>query len=470
MQQGSRQLVVSLIVACAMFMQNLDSTIIATALPAIGNSLGESPLRLNVAITCYLLSLAVFIPISGWTADRFGARRVFTGAIIVFTLGSIACGFAQSLGMLVLARIVQGMGGAMMVPVGRLVLLRTVPKSELVRAMSYVSVPALIGPVIGPPLGGFIVTYASWHWIFFINIPIGMLGVLLVNLFVENMREATVRPFDLPGFVLTAIGLASMAFGFETIGRGALPMIANIGLLAGGALCLVLYVRHARRVDHPIIDLALMRIPTYAMATTGGFLFRMGLGALPFLMPLMLQVGFGLDALSSGLITFASAAGAMSNKAVVAPIIRAFGFRTVLIANTMVSSAFLFGYSFFRPATPHYVIFLALLAGGFFRSLQMTSLNTLSYADVPAGMLSRATSLTSMAQQLSQSVGVGTGALILYVMLGTHGSAVSSAADFSVALAVVAGISLLSVPFFLRMSPDAGAEVSGRAAPRVSAD
>jgi len=196
----------------------------------------------------------------------------------------------------------------------------------------------------------------------------------------------------------------------------------------------------------------------------------MGLGALPFLMPLMLQVGFGLDALSSGLITFASAAGAMSNKAVVAPIIRALGFRTVLIVNTAVSSAFLFGYSFFRPTTPHYVIFLALLAGGFFRSLQMTSLNTLSYADVPPGMLSRATSLTSMAQQLSQSVGVGTGALILYVMLSTHGSAVSSAADFSVALAMVAGISLLSVPFFLRMSPDAGAAVSGRAAPRVSAD
>jgi EmrB/QacA subfamily drug resistance transporter len=470
MQPRSNQLIISLIVACAMFMQSLDSTIIATALPAIGDALGENPLRLNVAITCYLLSLAVFIPISGWTADRFGARRVFSAAIVVFTLGSIGCGLANSLPMLVLARIVQGMGGAMMVPVGRLVLLRTVPKSELVRAMSYVSVPALIGPVIGPPLGGLIVTYGSWRWIFFINIPIGALGVLLVNLFIENMRDATRRPFDLPGFALTGVGLASLAFGFETMGRGALPAVANVGLLAVGALCLILYVRHARRVEHPIIDLALMRIPTYAMATTGGFLFRMGLGALPFLMPLMLQVGFGLDALSSGLITFASAAGAMSNKAVVAPIIRAFGFRTVLIANTVISSAFLFGYSFFQPTTPHLVIFLALLAGGFFRSLQMTSINTLSYADVPARMLSRATSLTSMAQQLSQSVGVGTGALLLYWMLAMHGTAVSSAADFSFALAVVAGISLLSVPFFLRMSPDAGAEVSGRAVPKVSAD
>src|ERR1700738_1907388 len=197
MTPRTRQLVISLIVACAMFMQNLDSTIIATALPAIGNSLGENPLRPNVAITCYLLSLAVFIPISGWTADRFGARRVFSAAIVVFTLGSIGCGLANSLPLLVLARIVQGMGGAMMVPVGRLVLLRTVPKSELVRAMSYVSVPALIGPVIGPPLGGLIVTYGSWRWIFFINIPIGVLGVLLVNLFVRNLPESAPRPFDL---------------------------------------------------------------------------------------------------------------------------------------------------------------------------------------------------------------------------------------------------------------------------------
>src|SRR5713226_7378669 len=326
---GSRPILVPLVVACAMFMQNLDSTVIATALPTIARSLDESPLRLNVAITCYLLSLAVFIPISGWTADRFGARRVFSAAIVVFTLGSIGCGMANSLGALVIARIVQGMGGAMMVPVGRLVLLKTVPRSELVRAMSYVSVPALVGPVIGPPLGGFIVTYGSWPWIFFINIPIGVIGVVLVRLFIENIREAAVRPFDLRGFMLTGIGLASLAFGFEMMGRGELPLTVILGLLTLGALCLTLYVRHARRVDHPIIDLALMRIPTYRMTTIGGFIFRMGLGALPFLMPLMLQVGFGLDPLTSGLITFASAAGAMSNKLLVSAIIRTFGFRRV---------------------------------------------------------------------------------------------------------------------------------------------
>src|SRR3954452_21452186 len=402
---GSRPFLAPLIVACAMFMQNLDSTIIATALPTIAQSLGETPLRLNVAITCYLLSLllslAVFVPISGWTADRFGARRVFTAAIVVFTIGSIACGFAQTLGMLVAARIVQGVGGAMMVPVGRLILLKSFPKTDLVRAMSYVSVPALIGPMMGPPLGGFIVTYASWRWIFFINIPIGVLGVLLVNLFIGNLRETTVRPFDLSGFVLTGVGLASAMFAFETIGRGEVPIFVTLGLLALGAVCLAAYFRHARRVDHPIVDLALMRIPTYAMTTTGGFLFRMGMGALPFLMPLRLQVGFGLSALKSGSLTFASAVGAMTMKVSVQPIIRTFGFRRVLIANTVVCSAFLFSYSFFGPTTPHTIVFLALLAGGFFRSLQMTSINTLTYADVPSNLLSRATSLTSMAQQLS---------------------------------------------------------------------
>jgi EmrB/QacA subfamily drug resistance transporter len=457
-----QQILVPLVVACAMFMQNLDSTVIATALPTIAHSLGESPLRLNVAITCYLLSLAVFIPISGWTADRFGARRVFSAAIVVFTLGSIGCGCADSLAALVIARIVQGMGGAMMVPVGRLVLLRTVPKSDLVRAMSYVSVPALIGPVMGPPLGGFIVTYASWRWIFFINIPIGVLGIVLVNLLVANLKETGRRPFDYRGFALTGIGLSTLAFGFENVGRGALSLAAVVGLLLIGAGCTLLYVRHASRVSHPIIDLALLKIPTYASATIGGFLFRMGLGALPFLLPLMLQVGFGLDPLSSGLLTFASAAGAMTMKMTAARIIRTLGFRSVLVGNAVISAAFLFGYALFRPTTPHLVIFLALLAGGFFRSLQMTSINTLSYADVPSAMLSRATSLTSMAQQLSQTVGVATGALFLQLVLALRDGAALTAPDFYPAFVGVAIISLLSVPFFLRMAPDAGAEVSGR--------
>lgn len=450
------------VVACAMFMQSLDSTVIATALPTIAHSLGESPLRLNVAITCYLLSLAVFIPVSGWTADRFGARRVFSLAIVVFTLGSIACGVAGSLPALVAARILQGMGGALMVPVGRLVLLRTVPKSELVRAMSFVSVPALIGPITGPLLGGFIVTYASWRWIFFINIPIGVLGIVLVNFLVGDLKETGRRPLDRSGFLLTGIGLASLAFGFENVGRGALPNSIVLGLLAVGAASLGLYVRHARRVDHPIIDLKLFDIPTYAMASIGGFLFRTGLGALPFLLPLMLQVGFGLNALHSGMLTFASAAGAMLMKTSAVRILRTFGFRRVLVGDAVVSAGFLFGYSLFRPDTPHLVIFAALLIGGFFRSLQMTSINTLSYADVPPAMLSRATSLTSMAQQLSQTAGVAVAALMLHIVLTLRGGASLAAGDFYPVFVGVAMISLLSVPFFLKMSADAGAEVSGR--------
>ena len=461
-ESAPRPILVPLVVACAMFMQNLDSTVIATALPTIARALDESPLTLNVAITCYLLSLAVFIPISGWTADRFGARRVFSAAIVVFTLGSIGCGMANSLAALVAARIVQGMGGALMVPVGRLVLLRTVEKSDLVRAMSYVSVPALIGPVMGPPLGGFIVTYWSWRWIFFINIPIGILGIILVNLLIGDLKEGGRRPFDFGGFALTGVGLATLAFGLENVARGALPTILVVALLTVGAACTMLYVRHARRVAHPIIDLALFQIPTYAAASIGGFLFRMGLGALPFLLPLMLQVGFGLDPLSSGLLTFASAAGAMTMKMTAARIIRTLGFRIVLVGDAVISALFLFSYSLFRPTTPHLVIFLALLAGGFFRSLQMTSINTLSYADVPPAMLSRATSLTSMAQQLSQTVGVATGALLLQVVLALRGGGALTAADFYPAFVGVAMISLLSVPFFFKMSPDAGAEVSGR--------
>jgi EmrB/QacA subfamily drug resistance transporter len=467
-----RRSVVPLIVACALFMENLDSTVIATALPSIAQSLGEDPLRLNLAITSYLLSLAVFIPLSGWIADRYGARPVFRAAILTFTVGSACCGLAQSLPALVAARILQGLGGAMMVPVGRLVMLRTVPKSELVRAMSYLTVPALLGPVLGPPVGGFIVTYSSWRWIFYINLPIGLIGIVLATLFIEDVREPAVRPLDLRGFILAGIGLSGLMFGFETAGRGVLSLPLVAAMIGGGAVALALYGFHARLSTAPIIDLSLLRIPTFAAAVTGGSLFRVGVGALPFLLPLLLQLVFGLSAFNSGLLTFASAAGAMTMKMTAAPIIRAFGFRRVLIGNAVISSAFIMSYSLFSPATPHWLILVGLLAGGFFRSLEFTSINTLAYADVSAELMSRATSFQSMAQQLSVSIGVGIGALLLHLMMLLRGGETLATADFTAAFLAVGIISISSVLFFLSLAREAGAEVSGHGirAPHGSAE
>jgi len=456
-----RRVLVPLIVACALFMENLDSTVIATALPSIARSFGEDPLRLNLAITSYLLSLAVFIPLSGWVADRYGARSVFRAAIVTFALGSAFCGLAESLPQFVAARILQGVGGAMMVPVGRLVMLRTVPKSELVRAMSYLTVPALIGPVLGPPLGGFIVTYSSWRWIFYINLPIAVLGILLATLFIENIKEPGDWPLDLRGFILAGLGLAGLMFGFETAGRDVLPWPTVVALLVAGALSIALYVLHARVRSYPIIDLKLLRIPTFAAAMVGGSLFRIGIGALPFLLPLMLQLGFGLSPLASGLLTFTSAAGAMTMKMTAAPIIRTLGFRKVLLGNAVVSSLFALSYSFFTPDTPHWLIVLALLAGGFFRSLQFTSTNTLIFADVPPSLMSRATSFQSMMQQLSVSIGVGTGAMLLHVTLLFRGKPTLGPGDFTTAFIAVALISLSSILVYLPLAREAGAEVSG---------
>jgi EmrB/QacA subfamily drug resistance transporter len=465
----SRQTIVPLIVACALFMQNVDSTVIATALPPIAAALHEDPLRLNLAITSYLLSLAIFIPLSGWTADRFGSRTVFRAAILVFTLGSVCCGVAMNLWELVLARIVQGMGGAMMVPVGRLVLLRAVPKSELVRAMSMLTVPALLGPIMGPPLGGLIVTYASWRWIFFINVPFGFLGFLLVGRFIAEVREETAVPLDLRGFALAGFGLAAVMYGFEMAGRGMLGPEFATALLLGGTLLLALYAVHARTTAAPIIDLGLMRIASFRGSIIGSGVFRIGIEGLPFLMPMLLQLGFGLSPLHSGLLSFATYAGAMTMKASATPIIRALGFRTVLVGNAVICSLFMLSYSLFRPSTPHFAIFLTLLAGGFFRSLQVTSTNTLVFADVPPALMSRATSFASMAQQLWMSLGVGVSALLLHIVQGVKGGPLG-AGDFTPVFVINAAITLAALAVFARFPEDVGSELSGhRTAVRTAA-
>ena len=343
---------VPLIVAVALFMENMDATIIATSLPAIAADIGANPLALKLAITSYLLSLAVFIPASGWTADRFGARTVFRAAIAIFVIGSIGCAFANSLAGFVVARIVQGMGGAMMTPVGRLVLVRSIDKRKLVDAMAWVTMPALVGPIIGPPVGGFITTYATWHWIFLINVPIGLIGIVLATRYIEDVRVEGLERFDLVGVVLAGAGVAGLAFGLSVAGLGLVPPALVVSLIVTGAVFMAAYVVHARNTPAPVLDFSLARIPTFRANVVGGSLFRMAIGALSFLLPLMLQLGFDYTPLESGLVTFTAAVGAFSMKTFAARIIRRFGFRRVLIYNALLSAAFTGACALFKPSTP----------------------------------------------------------------------------------------------------------------------
>jgi len=450
-----------LIVACALFMENTDSTVIATSLPVIAKSLGEDPIALKLALTSYLVSLAVFIPISGWMADRFGARTIFRSALCVFMLGSILCAVSNSLGAFVGARFIQGMGGAMMVPVGRLVILRSVSKSEIVGALAYLTIPALVGPVVGPPLGGFITTYFDWRWIFFINIPIGMIGIVLASLFFEDIREEDVPPLDIRGFLLSSFGFASLMLGLNTGGRHLVPEAVSYACVLGGAGALLAYWFHAQRVPYPVLNLSLFRIPTFRIGVLGGSIFRTGIGAIPFLLPLMLQLGFGLDALQSGLITFVSAAGALIMKTLAKTILARFGFRRVLTFNAVVGAAFLAASGLFTPTTPHAIMLSVLLVGGCFRSLQFTGINALSYADVSNREMSSATSLSSVAQQLSLSIGVTIGAFALETTHMLRGGKALAAGDFWPAFLLVGLVSASSALWMMQLDPNAGAEVSG---------
>jgi EmrB/QacA subfamily drug resistance transporter len=466
----SRERLVPLIVAVALFMENMDSTVIATSLPAIAADIGSRPLELKLAITSYLLALAIFIPASGWMADRFGARNVFRTAIAVFLIGSIGCALSHSLWHFVVARFLQGTGGAMMSPVGRLVLIRTVGKRKLIGAMALLTMPALIGPMVGPALGGFITTYASWHWIFLINIPIGLLGIALASLFFEDLRAETSDPFDLLGLVLIGVGVGGLAFGLTVMGIKLVPASVTIALVAGGALAAIAYVVRARGMAAPVIDLTLFRLATFRAGVVGGFIFRIGAGALPFLLPLLMQLGFGMTPFQSGLVTLSTAVGAMMMKSAVPPILRRAGFRNVLTWNALIAAVMLSACAAFTHATPVPVMIAVLLAGGFFRSLQFTSVNAIAYAEVDPARMSRATSLVAVAQQLSQSVGVAVGALAVETVLSLKGQTTLRAEDFPPAFLLVGLVSASSILLFARMPADAGAEMADRKATAARPD
>jgi EmrB/QacA subfamily drug resistance transporter len=458
-------LTLPLIVACALFMENLDGTIISTSLPVIATDLAENPIALKLALTAYLVSLAVFIPISGWMADRYGSRTVFRSAIAVFVLGSLACGFSSSLAGFVAARFVQGMGGAMMVPVGRLVLLKSVEKRELVKVLSYLTMPALLGPILGPPLGGFISTYWHWRWIFFINVPIGLVGWLLAGRYVPEIVEEVRRPLDWVGFVLSGFGLSALTLGAATFGQHLLAPLGSGLCIVSGTVSIVLYVRHARRLTRegrfPVLDFRFLKVKTYFAGVVGGSLFRIGVGATPFLLPLMLQLGFGYSALQSGMLTCSSAAAAMFMKTLATRILKRFGFRTVMSANALIASLTIGGYGVFSQTTPIALMLGTLLFGGFFRSLQFTSLNALSYADVDRRDMGSASGLVNVAQQISLSTGVTLGAAALEAFAFASGRSSTETIDFRVAFAVVGLVSASSFFLMRRLPANAGGEVSG---------
>src|SRR4051812_34467378 len=452
---------IALIVGAAMFMEQLDGTVLATALPSMARELGVSAPSLSIALTSYLISLAVFIPVSGRIADRFGARTVFRSAIVIFLLGSISCANAPNVTFLVVARFFEGIGGALMMPVGRLVLMRNVEKRDLIQATSWVLIPAVVGPILGPPVGGFIITYLhSWRWIFYINVPIGLIGIVLVSLFITNTRGEGPKNTDYKGILLSSLSLALLLFGLElTSHSGELP--SALMLLASGGLLGIPYVPHAPHAEDPILDIALMRIPTFAASLIAGAFTRLTQGAHPYLLPLMMQLGFGFSAAQSGLMTLATALGSIAAKPVAPTLLRRFGFRDTLVVNGFFASSGYMICGLFRPGWPLPVMFALMVMSGFFMSIQFTGFNTIAYDEVSQARMGAATSFYTTFQQLMLSVGICSGAAALQAAMVLRGHHAPQFSDFTAALWTVAAVSLTATIWNRRFSHDAGHEISG---------
>ena len=420
-----------LILAVALFMEQMDSTVIATSLPAIAADIGAEPISLKLALTAYFVALAIFIPLSGWMADRFGARRVFRVAIGIFVVGSIACAFSFSLETFVGSRFLQGIGSSMMTPVARLVLIRATPRNALVAAMAWLTIPALIGPIAGPPLGGFLTTYLSWHWIFWINVPIGIAGIILATIFLPRIEARHPRPIDFPGCVLAAIAFAGVIFGLSVISLPAIPTLAGYVSVLVGIVSGLLYYRHTKRTAFPLLDPSLFRHQLFRNAIIGASLFRVGIGAFPFLLPLMLQLSFGLNPFESGMITFVGAIGAITSKFVAERVYAAIGFPRVLMLSAAIGCAFLAVNGLFYPETPHLYLYISLLIGGVVRSIFFTGVNALGYADIEEHEASQATAITAVSQQLSIAFGVALAGGVLEFSSSLSGGALGSAISIS---------------------------------------
>lgn len=459
-QQPSVGRATPIILAVAMFMEMMDGTVIATSLPAIAADIGTEPIALKLAMTAYLVALAIFIPVSGWMADRFGAKNVFRWAIFVFMLGSLACAFAYSLPSFVVSRFFQGMGGAMMTPLARLVLVRVTPKQDLVSAMAWLTVPALMGPIMGPPIGGFLTTFLSWHWIFLINIPIGTIGIVAATLFLPHIPSGPDRPIDWWGFILCGTAFSGILFGLSVISLPALPPVVGIATCLLGLVAGIAYLGHARKVAFPLLKPDLLRNKLFRTAIIGGMLFRIGMGAFPFLFPLMLQVGFGLTPFETGMITLYAAVGAIGAKFFAKRVYARFGFKPLLLTMATLSACSLVINGLFTPLTPAWVMIGVLFVTGLIRSTFFTGINAMSFGDISEEDAGQATAFFAVTTQLSFALGVALAGGILEIMTLQRGGEVL-VGDFQQAFWLVGAFSALAVLPFLALSRDAGSSITG---------
>lgn len=447
------------VVAATFFMEYLDTTIIATALPQMAHAFAISPNALSLGMSAYMIALAIFIPASGWVADRFGSRSVFFSAIVTFTIASLLCGLSQNVVEFTAARVLQGIGGALMVPVGRLIVVRSTDKSQLMQAISTITWPGIVAPVIGPPLGGFITTYASWRWIFLLNLPVCLAVLCAVAAWVPNLRGEQRKPLDLAGLALSGLTLTAILYGADLASQPGTNPVVGLALVAVGIAFGFIAYRHARGHSHPLIDITTLRIPTFSVTVITGSMTRIGIGAVPYLMPLLFQIGFGLSAFDSGLLLLASAIGNLGMKALTTSILRRYGFKYVAIIDCMICSAFTIACGFLTPAMPLAWTIFVVLIYGITRSMQFSTMATLAYADVPSPQMSAANTLWNAAAQTGTGLGIAFGALALRAASAIHGESAGHAftlGDFRLAFLSAGLLTLVSIAGYLRLAGDAG--------------